>query len=104
MKRLFGLCLLASATLTSQQVPGAAELPSHPFFIKKTWFIGGVGNWDYLTMDPAAQQLFIAHGAQVQVVDVASGAVAGTVSGFQAAHASMTAANSATSAMARRTR
>jgi DNA-binding beta-propeller fold protein YncE len=87
MKRLFGLCLLASATLTSQQVPGAAELPSHPFFIKKTWFIGGVGNWDYLTMDPAAQQLFIAHGAQVQVVDVASGAVAGTVSGFRAAHA-----------------
>ena len=53
MKKLFALCLLASAALTAQQIPGATELPNRPFFIKKTWFIGGAGNWDYLTMDPA---------------------------------------------------
>jgi DNA-binding beta-propeller fold protein YncE len=87
MKKLFGLCLLASAMSAAQQIPGATELPSHPFFIKKTWFIGGAGNWDYLTMDPAAQQLFIAHGAQVQVVDVATGTVAGTVGALRLAHA-----------------
>ena len=87
MKKLFALCLLASAALTAQQIPGATELPNRPFFIKKTWFIGGAGNWDYLTMDPAAQQLFIAHGTQVQVVDVATGAVAGTVGGLRGAHA-----------------
>jgi DNA-binding beta-propeller fold protein YncE len=87
MKRLFALCLLASAALTAQQVPGATDLPSRPFFIKKTWFIGGADNWDYLTMDAAAQRLFIAHGTQVQVVDVATGAVAGTVGGLRGAHA-----------------
>jgi hypothetical protein len=87
MTKLFALCLLASAALTAQQIPGATDLPSRPFFIKKTWFIGGVGNWDYLTMDPAAQRLFIAHGTQVQVVDVATGAVAGRIGGLREAHA-----------------
>jgi DNA-binding beta-propeller fold protein YncE len=87
MKRLLALCLFASVALTAQQVPGATDLPSHPFFIKKTWFIGGVGNWDYLTMDAAAQQLFIAHGTQVQVVDVTTGSVAATIDHLRGAHA-----------------
>jgi DNA-binding beta-propeller fold protein YncE len=78
--------LLACAALSAQQVPGATELPSHPFFIKKTWFIGGEGNWDYLTFDPTARQLFIAHGARVQVVDVDSGTLAGEVSGLFDVH------------------
>jgi hypothetical protein len=87
MKKLLALCLLASAALTAQQAPGATDLPSRPFSIKKTWYIGGVGNWDYLTMDPAAQQLFIAHGTQVQVVDVATGAVAAKIDHLRGAHA-----------------
>jgi hypothetical protein len=54
MKRLLALCLLGCATLAAQQIPAATELPGSPFFIKQTWVVGGVGNWDYLTMDPAA--------------------------------------------------
>ena len=87
MKRLFAICLLGCAALPAQQPPAATELPGSPFFIKKTWIIGGVGNWDYLTMDPAAQRLYIAHGAQVQVVDVETGQVAGVISGLREAHA-----------------
>jgi YVTN family beta-propeller protein len=86
MKRLLALCLLGCAALTAQQVPGATELPGSPFFIKRTWFIGGVGDWDYLTMDSAAGRLFIAHGPVVQVVDVESGVVAGMVAGLRDAH------------------
>ena len=87
MKRLLAFCLLGCAALPAQQPPAATELPGSPFFIKKTWIIGGVGNWDYLTMDPAAQRLYIAHGAQVQVVDVETGQVAGVISGLREAHA-----------------
>ena len=86
MKRFLALCLLGCAALTAQQVPGATELPGSPFLIKKTWFIGGVGNWDYLTMDPAAGRLYVAHGSAVQVVDVESGVLAGAVSGLRLAH------------------
>lgn len=80
------LSTVASAQLTPVPPPPTAT-PSHPFFITKTWYVGGVGDWDYLTIDPTANQLFIAHGTQVQVVDVESGSVAGIVSHLREAHA-----------------
>jgi hypothetical protein len=87
MKNFLVLSLLACAALPAQQIPAATEFPDSPFFIKQTWIIGGIGNWDYLTLDPAAQRLYIAHGAQVQVVDVETGQVAGAISGLREAHA-----------------
>ena len=80
------LCLLASATLLAQQPGESTELPSHPFQIKSIWVVGGVGNWDYLTVDPRAERLYIAHGHSVQVVDVKSGSVVGEISGLADAH------------------
>ncbi len=79
----------ACATLAAQtaSIPSATELSGRPFAIKKTWVIGGAGNWDYLTLDPAAHQLFIAHQTRVQVIDIDSGTVAGEVGGFTEAHA-----------------
>ncbi len=68
------------------QTPQATDLPGNPFFIKKTWVIGGEGNWDYLTMDPKTMQLFIPHGRIVQVVDVNDGQVVGQVNGLHDAH------------------
>ena len=79
------VCGVASAQLTPVPPPPTGT-PSHPFFITKTWIIGGVGDWDYLTMDPTARQLFIAHGPSVQVVDVETGAVAGVVRGMRETH------------------
>jgi DNA-binding beta-propeller fold protein YncE len=68
-------------------IPTATALSGNPFFVKKSWPIGGSGNWDYLTMDPVARRLYIAHGQGVQVVDVDSGSVVGEVQGFREAHA-----------------
>ncbi len=87
IRRALTLCLLGCATLAAQITPPPTELPSHPFFIKKTWFIGGAGAWDYLTMDPAAHLLFIAHGQQVQVVDVETGIPTASIGGLHEAHA-----------------
>jgi DNA-binding beta-propeller fold protein YncE len=87
MKKLLALCLIGCATLPAQQIPAATQLPGSPFFIKQTWIVGGVGNWDYLTLDPAARRLFIAHGSLVQVVDLDTGALAGQITGLREAHA-----------------
>jgi DNA-binding beta-propeller fold protein YncE len=87
MRKLLTVCILICVPLAAQEVPKATELSGHPFFIKNTWFIGGVGAWDYLTMDATAQRLFIAHGSAVQVVDVKTGTVAGEISGLREAHA-----------------
>lgn len=84
---LLALCPIASASLLAQQQPAAStETPSQPFFIKQTWIVGGAGSWDYLTMDVSAQRLYIAHGNTVQVVDVTTGSVTGTITGLGEAH------------------
>jgi DNA-binding beta-propeller fold protein YncE len=83
MGKFLALCLLACATLSAQQASNPTELPGRPFHIAKTWVIGGEGDWDYLTADPKAGQLFIAHGSVVQVVDLQSGTVAGQVDGLR---------------------
>jgi DNA-binding beta-propeller fold protein YncE len=83
---LLDLCLMASTALSAQRIPAATELPGDPFFIKHTWVIGGEGNWDYMVLDPARLQLFVAHGPIVQVVDVEAGTVAAKISGMRDAH------------------
>ena len=80
-----GVCSIAHAQVTPVPPPPTGT-PAHPFFITRTWIIGGVGDWDYMTMDPQARQLFIAHGPAVQVIDVESGLVAGVVNGLRQAH------------------
>lgn len=89
MKNVLALCLLGCAALAAQSPFPATPtaLPDHPYFIKKTWVIGGQGNWDYLTADPAAERLYVAHGHEIQVVDVKTGDLAGVVDGFGVAHA-----------------
>lgn len=85
MRKALSLCFLICAGLSAQQIPPPTDLPSQPFFIKQTWYIGGSGSWDSVTMDPSAGLLYIAHGSQVQVVDVHSGSLAGSITGFQEA-------------------
>lgn len=82
MRRALLLFALTCTALSAQTVPLATDLPSHPFFIRNTWYIGGTSTWDYLTMDSRAGLLYIAHGTAVQVVDVNSGAMVGEITGF----------------------
>ena len=78
-------CLMGRGQQTPVPPPPAAT-PSHPFFITKTWLVGGVGDSDSLTIDPSTRELFIAHGPMIQVVNIDSGAVTGSIKGFRQAH------------------
>jgi DNA-binding beta-propeller fold protein YncE len=79
MRKLLSLGLFICAGVAAQRVPLSTDLPSHPFFIKDTWYIGGAGNWDYLTFDGDASRLYIAHGTLMQAVDVETGSVVGAI-------------------------
>src|SRR5690242_14707238 len=81
--------LLAAAGVLAQQapIPHSAGPAGQPYAIHNKSVIGGSGDWDYLTLDPAAGQLFITRQAEVQVVDVARGLVLGSVTGFGEARA-----------------
>jgi len=89
MRRVLPFCLLVCLPLSAQvaPIPTATDLPGSPFFIKKTWYIGGPGNWDSLTLDASAQLLYIAHAQIVQVVDIKSGSVVAEIPDFREARA-----------------
>jgi len=64
---------VAGITIASQKVadPG--------YQVVERWNIGGTGGWDYLTMDSPKHRLFISRGDHVDVVDVTTGKVTGTI-------------------------
>ena len=48
--------------------------------------VGGDGGWDYLSVDSAAQRLYVSHGTKVVVIDLAKDAVAGEITNTPGVH------------------
>jgi YVTN family beta-propeller protein len=81
---LFGKLFVAGATLivlnhnqaTAQKV----------FSVQTKWVVGGVGGWDYLSVDPSAPHLYVTHGTRVDVLDTNTGKIVGNISGLKGTH------------------
>ena len=74
---LFGIVGLLTAAVCR------ADGPYH--FIKEIP-IGGNGGWDYLTVDSAAQRLYVSHGTEVVVIDLAKDQVCGEITNTPGVH------------------
>jgi YVTN family beta-propeller protein len=59
-------CLVASASAGDYQITKKIPIP-------------GQGSWDYLIVDESARRLYVSHGTQVEVLDVDSGAIVGSI-------------------------
>ncbi|MBV8551053.1 MAG: YncE family protein [Acidobacteriaceae bacterium] len=73
---LFGVFLCAASSLIAAQnlkVIGSIK-------------IGGTGGWDYLTADSPNGRLYVSHGTQVEVIDLASNTLAGKIAGMNRIH------------------
>ena len=70
------LAFLAAALAASVPASGA-ETPR--FKIERRIVIGGEGGWDLLALDPPRRHLFVTHGTRVEVVDLDSNRVVGTI-------------------------
>jgi DNA-binding beta-propeller fold protein YncE len=57
-----------------------------PYKVEQRWTIGGDGSWDYMTVDSNAHRLYIAHQTRVQVVDIATGKLVGSIEGLTRCH------------------
>lgn len=57
-----------------------------PYKLVKTIHVGGPGGWDYISVDPAAGRVYLAHSTRVVVVDVAAGTIAGEIGGTDGVH------------------
>ena len=81
MKKLSILVL----TLSLNLVAASAQSAGDHQVIKKIP-IPGQGSWDYLTVDDGARRLYVSHGAQVEVLDVDSGAIIGKIADTLGVH------------------
>jgi hypothetical protein len=60
-------------------MPCANAAPAGGYSIVKKIPLPGEGSWDYLTVDEGARRLYVTHATQVQVIDIDSGSVVGTI-------------------------
>ena len=77
MKKLLAVLLIALAPI------GHAEEPYH--FIKEVP-LRGDGGWDYLTVDSAAQRLYVSHGTEMVVIDLTKDTVVGEITNTPGVH------------------
>jgi YVTN family beta-propeller protein len=59
---------------------------AEPYHLLKEIPIGTDGGWDYLSVDSAAQRLYVSHGTKVVVIDLAKDAVAGEITNTPGVH------------------
>src|SRR5437762_4624402 len=52
----------------------------------KTLHIGGDGAWDYVTVDPQTNRLFVTRSTHTQIIDTTSGKVEGDIPGESRSH------------------
>ena len=78
------LVLLATAGLSLLAAPLAAQSPAYA--IRRTISVGGQGGWDYLAVDTARNRLYVSHGNQVDVIDLARDTVIGVIPGTPGVH------------------
>jgi len=63
-----------------------AQTTQSKYKIVNTFHVPGDDWWDYVTMDEATGRLFISHGTQVQVLDVITGKIVGTLRDTRGVH------------------
>lgn len=71
--------LLASLALLCVSSAAVAAPPSEGYSVVKKIPIPGQGSWDYLTVDEGARRLYVSHGTQVEVIDIDSAAIVGSI-------------------------
>src|SRR2546425_507535 len=54
--------------------------------------IGGTGGWGYINIDSSARRLYVSHSTQVEVVDVDTGKIVGTIADTPGVHGAAIAA------------
>ncbi len=67
-------------------VAGSVYAADVNYHLLKTIPVGGDGGWDYLSVDSAAQRLYVSHATKVVVIDLAKDAVAGEITNTPGVH------------------
>lgn len=72
--------------LFASLVLAASSTFAQSYVLDKTIPLPGNGGYDYLYLDPAASRLYVSHGTEVNVVDVKTGQLLGTIGNMSGVH------------------
>lgn len=61
-------------------------LQAATYKVETRYSVGGIGGWDYITVDNASRRLYISHGMQVNVLDVDNGKPIGVIENTPGVH------------------
>src|SRR5712672_4316679 len=90
MKASFRACVTVCVAFLLLAVVALASPPTSGYHLIKTVPLGagpGSGEYfDYVTVDPAARRVYIAHGSEVKVLDADNFSVVGSITGFKRCH------------------
>src|SRR5262245_33931568 len=84
----FNCLILAAASVTSQIASpvAAADDVAPELKVVTTLRIGGGGRWDYPTVDPEGNRLYVTRGNHVSVIDTKKGTLVGDITDVQGSH------------------
>ncbi len=82
---LIGTATLIVATLAMFHTVAASSIDTN-YRVIETLHLSGAVRWDYLTIDPIHYRLFVTRGDRVDVVDLKTNALIGSISGTQGVH------------------
>lgn len=82
----FATALLVVPALAAQQDPQHDPLR---FAKAKEIALGAPGSFDYVSCEPTARRLLVAHGTRIEIVDPDKGAVVGAVEKLEGAHGAL---------------
>jgi DNA-binding beta-propeller fold protein YncE len=75
-RMLFVLCLAGAITLQA----------GTGYKVVDRYHIGGVGGWDYISIDSSARRLYVSHATQVDVLDADTGTSVGVIGDTPGVH------------------
>src|SRR5271170_3292610 len=71
-------CALSMAAIQPVRAD-SSPIPAANYTVAGSWRLGGIGGWDYLSVEASGARLFVSRGDHVDVVETVSGKLAGTI-------------------------
>ncbi len=81
---VYGLCCAATLIYGVQAIAQPPQVPAYE--AAGTISLPGLARWDYMSLDPRAGRLYVAHGDKVDVINVTSNKVVGEVAPTPGVH------------------
>jgi YVTN family beta-propeller protein len=78
--------ILVPVLLSTLVIAAATDTGRAPYVVQRRITLGGAGGWDYLTLDAAANRLFIARNDRVLVMNTRDGSLEKTIADTQGVH------------------